>query len=86
MLICGTVAHNYGMNINPPVVVPDCLLHRFDALYAMPPRHKASYYGPFNMLLTTFFPATMHFLVKPQARIQMWRCSATLQAEPKLMK
>lgn len=70
MLIRDAVAHNPDMNVNPPVVVPDWLLDRFDALYAMPPHYEASYYGPVNMLLTTFFPATMRFLVKPQARIR----------------
>lgn len=56
--------------MNVPVNVPNWLLGRFDSLYLHPPHYEASYYGPINMLMTTFFPSARHFLVKPQARLR----------------
>ncbi|KAF8587969.1 hypothetical protein K439DRAFT_1285173, partial [Ramaria rubella] len=32
--------------------------------------YEASWYGPLNMLLTTYFPASKGFNVKPQARLR----------------
>ena len=55
---------------NVPVDIPNWLLNRFDALYLQPPHYEASYYGPINMLLTTFFTSQKGFLVKPQARLR----------------
>ena len=54
----------------PNPVIPSWLLDRFTALYLNPPHYEASYYGPANMLLTSYFPATLQFLVKPQARLR----------------
>jgi hypothetical protein len=54
----------------PRPVIPSWLLDRFKALYLNPPHYEASYYGPANMLLTTYFPASLQFLVKPQARLR----------------
>jgi len=53
-----------------PVQVPNWLLHRFKAVYHEPPHYESSYYGPINMLLTTYFPAVDGYLVKPQARLR----------------
>lgn len=55
---------------NVPVTIPNWLLGRFDSLYQKPPHYEASYYGPINMMLTTFFPSAKRFLVKPQARLR----------------
>ncbi|KAH7904206.1 hypothetical protein BJ138DRAFT_984546, partial [Hygrophoropsis aurantiaca] len=32
--------------------------------------YENSWYGPVNMMLTTYFPASQHFMVKPQARLR----------------
>jgi hypothetical protein len=53
-----------------PVVIPDWLQGRFDSLSVQSPHYEASYYGPINMLLTTYFPATDGFNVKPQPRLR----------------
>jgi len=54
-----------------PVDIPGWLLERFNANFEEDPHYEASYYGPINMLLTSYFPATNNFIVKPQARLQM---------------
>jgi len=53
-----------------PVQLPNWLLRRFNAVYHEPPHYESSYYGPINMLLTTYFPAMDGYLVKPQARLR----------------
>jgi hypothetical protein len=54
----------------PPAVIPLWLLARLHALFGDPPHYEASFYGPTNMFLTTFFPASLQFIVKPQARLR----------------
>jgi hypothetical protein len=54
----------------PKNLVPDWLLDRFDALYRQPHHEASSYYGPINMMLTTFFPSTMRFVVRTPARLR----------------
>jgi hypothetical protein len=53
-----------------PVVVPNWLEGRFASLSGQSPHYEASYYGPINMLLTTYFPAADGFNVKPQPRLR----------------
>ncbi|KAG5349369.1 hypothetical protein C0989_004354 [Termitomyces sp. Mn162] len=35
-----------------------------------PPRYEASWYGPYNALLSHFFPYTRQFMVKPQPKLR----------------
>jgi hypothetical protein len=46
------------------------LLGRFNEIRTHPPHYESSYYGPINMLLTTYFPARDGFIVKPQTRLR----------------
>ncbi|KAF9232552.1 hypothetical protein BU15DRAFT_30429, partial [Melanogaster broomeanus] len=42
---------------------------RFENLMSPHTRYESSWYGPINILLNTYFPASDHFMVKPQARL-----------------
>jgi len=53
-----------------PVVIPEWFENHFNSIYTMLPYYEALYYRPINMLLTLYFPATKHFLVKLQAYLQ----------------
>lgn len=50
-------------------LVPGWLLDRFNTLYRQPYYEASSYYALINTMLTTIYPTTMRFLVKPLPRL-----------------
>ncbi|KAF8130339.1 hypothetical protein EV363DRAFT_1219313 [Boletus edulis] len=67
-----SLAHFATMpNLPLPSLRPDgWLTRRLANVAEFSPRFEASWYGPYNALLSHYFPYQQHFLVKPQPRVR----------------
>ncbi|KAN0085720.1 hypothetical protein V8E55_006854 [Tylopilus felleus] len=72
----------------PPLQPEQWLVQRLENIAQFDPRFEASWYGPYNALLSHYFPYQQQFLIKPQPKIRDAEEAdvsfSSVQAEPSI--